>query len=224
MENVILKGNTTSPKNVILCLHGLGDNGQNMSDMINKSYLSKYSDLLFVYPTAPLRKMKNLNNEICTSWYGKKDSGDVNEYDLKDSVFKVNQIIQWIIDEYHIDYSQLSLLGFSQGGVVASTILLKLSIKINNFFLISTFLNESCESNVTANNQTSVFLFHRQNDDVVNINRGFLLRNYLTELGYPVFWNQSDKKHEIKEVEIEFMLNKLKLHDTNKTNKHQPVN
>jgi phospholipase/carboxylesterase len=210
MENVILKGNTTSPKKVILCLHGLGDNGQNMSDMINKNHLSKYSDLLFVFPTAPLRKMKNLNNEICTSWYGKKDSEDVNEYDLKDSVFKVNQIIQWIMDEYHIDYSQLSLLGFSQGGVVASTILLKLSFKINNCFLISTFLKESCESNVTANNQTSVFLFHGQNDDVVNINRGFLLRNYLTELGYPVFWNQSDKKHEIKEVEIEFMLNKLK--------------
>lgn len=116
-----------APENVIILLHGLGADGENLIGLAD--YMSKdFPDTLFIAPNAPFRfDMFDSGYQ----WFSLTDRAPVKMLDGVSAAMPIlDEFINEVLAEYDLPEEKLALVGFSQGTMTALHTALRREIAI----------------------------------------------------------------------------------------------
>lgn len=185
----------------VILIHGLGGNGEEWGFIsLMVSYLT-LSYVRFVLPTAPFRRITYLDKEL-NSWYDMildyrfAESWKVidefvlcNAEDMDVSVGRIEKLIEKEIEE-KVKPERIFLLGFSQGGGLATNAYLKTKHRLAGFMGISTWFpfqqSFTTEDENRATRGSEMFFQHGEKDDVVSMRWLTSSMDRLSEMGYKV--------------------------------------
>lgn len=105
-----------APESVILLLHGLGADGENLIGLAD--YMSKdFPDTLFIAPNAPF-KFDMFDSGY--QWFSLTDRDPVKMLDGVSAAMPIlDEFINEVLAEYDLPEEKLALVGFSQGTMTA---------------------------------------------------------------------------------------------------------
>ncbi|MDN5247906.1 MAG: dienelactone hydrolase family protein [Wolbachia endosymbiont of Tyrophagus putrescentiae] len=119
MSNIEINGpeicDAGNKKNLVICLHGWGSSGENLIHLAK--LMSKFlPDSHFVAPNAPFRREVGDGYQ----WFSLEDRSEEALYNgVKSAASILNNFIDKKLKELNFKDSQLSLIGFSQGAMLA---------------------------------------------------------------------------------------------------------
>lgn len=107
-------------------------------------------------------------------------------------------LIQWT-KFFKQDFSEINLIGFSQGGALSLLYSLLYPEKIHKIACLSGFIPEGWNNmNISpANEATKYFIAHGSNDDIVPIKKAYQTKQALECLGANVEFCEAPVKHRI---------------------------
>lgn len=190
----ILPISKNRPKQVIVLCHGYGGDGKDIS-ILALNWQRFLPDAIFLCPNAP---------EICTvnpqgyQWFDL--STDKENIILEKSLIaeeKLNKFLDQVLDNFQLEPSSLSLVGFSQGCMMAIQVGLKKKEQINSLIGYSgKIINQNYLSN-NINSKPKIFLMHGANDIIVSPTHLLEAKEYLNNKGIKIktkLFNNCDHK------------------------------
>ena len=164
-------------KKIVLFLHGYGSNGNDLISLKDYILLNKETTE-FISPNAP---------EPCEfnyfgyQWFPLKErSIEELKIGLKSAFSHLDSIIEKIILEHSVDASQISLIGFSQGSMLATYYALQKNLNFHSIISLSGSLPKEILNDLKIPDVKSSFLiFHGKLDDVVPYNRAVETNSFL---------------------------------------------
>jgi len=144
---------------VIFLLHGMGSNEQNMIPLV--SGLEKE---LFVFSIrGPLQQPPGY------AFFTIQGFGNPHRDVFDSAVTKLENFIEYAVENYPIDASEVFFMGFSQGAILSMTLGLKLGNRIKGIIALSgyipTFVKE--EYDIQSLDGVSAFISHGEHDQVL---------------------------------------------------------
>lgn len=113
----------TDINRIILFLHGYAANGEDLLS-IGRFWQDSLPHTLFIAPNAPYPHPQIPNGFM---WFDFKDTSNITPEDIKDGLNKARPIIQdylkTLVKTYEVPLSNIILVGFSQGAMIALDIL-----------------------------------------------------------------------------------------------------
>ena len=164
-------------RKIVLFLHGYGSNGNDLISLKDYILLNKETTE-FISPNAP---------EPCEfnyfgyQWFPLKErSIEELKVGLKSAFSHLDSIIEKIILEHAVDSSQISLIGFSQGSMLATYYALQKNLNFHSIISLSGSLpKEILKDLKTTDVKSSFLIFHGKLDDVVPYNRAVETNSFL---------------------------------------------
>ena len=189
MTNYILDVTSVTPlsknkprQGVILC-HGYGGDGKDISSLAI-SWQRFLPDAIFLCPNAP---------EVCTvnpqgyQWFDL--TSEKEEIILEKSLMaeeKLNTFLDQVFDNFQLEPTNLSLVGFSQGCMMSIQVGLKKKEQINCIIGYSgKVINQKHLSN-NINSKPKIFLMHGANDIIVPPTHLLEAKEYLNKCGLKI--------------------------------------
>jgi phospholipase/carboxylesterase len=189
MTNYILDVTSVTPlsknkprQGVILC-HGYGGDGKDISSLAI-SWQRFLPDAIFLCPNAP---------EVCTvnpqgyQWFDL--TSEKEEVILEKSLMaeeKLNTFLDQVFDNFQLEPTNLSLVGFSQGCMMSIQVGLKKKEQINCVIGYSgKVINQKHLSN-NINSKPKIFLMHGANDTIVPPTHLLEAKEYLNKHGLKI--------------------------------------
>ena len=171
------------PKQAIILCHGYGGDGKDISQLaIN--WQRFLPDAIFLCPNAP---------EICAispqgyQWFDL--SSEKENVILEKSLLaekKLNIFFEQVFDNFQLRPSNLALVGFSQGCMMAIQVGLKMKEKINCIVGYSgKIINQKHLSN-NINSKPKILLMHGANDTIVSPTHLLEAKEYLDNRGIKI--------------------------------------
>jgi phospholipase/carboxylesterase len=196
-----------NPTHSILCLHGLGADGNDFAPIVPELVAKNWPALRFVFPHAPMRPVTVNNGMSMRAWYdiaGFDLQSRQDEAGVRASVREVEDLIARE-HERGVPGERVVLAGFSQGGAVALAAGLCHAQKLAGIIALSTYLPIAAvlsRERHAANAATPIFWGHGSADPVVAMQRGVDSRDLLQSLGYTVAWHTYPMAHAVCAQEI----------------------
>ena len=189
MTSYILEATSISPlsKNkprqaIILC-HGYGGDGKDISALaIN--WQRFLPDAIFLCPNAP---------EVCAvnpqgyQWFDL--TSEKEEIILEKSLIaeeKLNTFLDQVFDNFHLEPTNLALVGFSQGTMIGIQVCLKKKKQINCFIGYSGKIINQKHLADNINSKPKIFLMHGVNDTIVPPTHLLEAKEYLANQGIKI--------------------------------------
>ena len=122
-------------------------------------------------------------------------SGD----DIRASVEAITQLIEAEVAS-GFRYDQITIAGFSQGGVIALELGLGFRERLRGIMALSTYVNDHehlAERVDFANVDTPIFMAHGVSDPMIPITRAITSRQTLLDLSYSVQWQEYAMGHQV---------------------------
>ena len=173
----------SKPRQAIILCHGYGGDGKDISTLaIN--WQRFLPEAIFLCPNAP---------ETCSinpsgyQWFDLTTEKEevILEKSLK-AEEKLNIFLNEIIDNFQLEFSNLALVGFSQGCMMILQIGLKSKRKINCLIGYSgKIINQEYLSN-NINSKPKIFLMHGANDTIVPPTHLLEAKEYLKKNGIKI--------------------------------------
>ncbi|KAK1350374.1 phospholipase/carboxylesterase [Hamiltosporidium tvaerminnensis] len=161
MKNPIIL-NPLATEYLLIFLHGLGDNGENISSIF-ESYAKRYRNTRMIFPTAMKRKIGICANMEMNAWFNIQ-SLDL-EYEDYDGYRESMENIMKIFNEQNIAPTRTIIAGFSQGGAMSLYIALNEIRYFKSIICCSGFLIDRTNAkNIVKQNITMI---HGNKDIVV---------------------------------------------------------
>ena len=204
---VRLPENKTQNTPVIIMLHGVGSNENDMFGFANQ-FPKEY---LVISARAPFEL-----SEGSYAWFRVEFIGDkriINEIEAEKSRIILKQFINQVVERYNADASNITLLGFSQGAIMAYSIALTSPEKVKNIGVLGGRLLEEVKPFIKPNSNLknlNIFLGHGLNDKVMPINFANKAFEYCTKLGCNIQFKKYPIEHTISQSEIDDFKNWLK--------------
>jgi phospholipase/carboxylesterase len=192
----------TTPKAVVIWLHGLGDSGNGFAPIVPELKLPEELAIRFIFPHAPVRPVTINNGMKMRAWYDITSLDFNNRADSKgvlESAAMVEQLIESEIAK-GIPADKIVLAGFSQGGVIALHLGTRIARKLAGIMSLSSYMSEPeklINEAHDANKSTAIFVAHGQQDDVVPLIMGNAARQVLESNHYPVEWHEYPMQHNV---------------------------
>ncbi|MER2089774.1 MAG: alpha/beta fold hydrolase [Sporosarcina sp.] len=144
---------------VIFLLHGLGSNEQNMMP-----FVSGIEQELFVFSIrGPLHQSPGY------TFFTIQGFGNPHRDMFDDAINKLENFIEYAVEKYPIDASEVYFMGFSQGAILSMTLGLKLGSRIKGIIALSgyipSFVKE--EYDIQSLDGVSAFISHGKHDQVL---------------------------------------------------------
>ena len=165
--SVNLPSKTTSKTPVLILLHGYGSNENDLFD------LAKSFDQRFI--TFSLRA-PNETKDGGFCWYDLEFLANQQfKYDYQQATISKAKILSFISNAckaYHVDSTQVFLLGFSQGSIMAYDIALSSPSKVKGILALSGRLMEESKlqkTNLAQLAKVKIFIAHGNSDNVIKI-------------------------------------------------------
>ena len=200
---------TSTHKYSVIWLHGLGADGHDFEGIVPELNLIDSSSIRFIFPHAPVQAITVNRGMEMRAWYDilsmDELQREVDVAGIERSTLLVNQLIQKEIDR-GIPASNILLVGFSQGGVLALHAGLRYPEQLAGIIALSAYLptlNSLPTQRAPANNNTPIFMSHGIIDSVVAVEMGKAAYDGLKALGYPIEWHDYVMEHSVCIEEIE---------------------
>ncbi|MGI9289494.1 MAG: alpha/beta hydrolase [Pseudomonadales bacterium] len=196
----------TTPKAVVIWLHGLGADGHDFEPIVPQLKLPADLPIRFVFPHAPEMAVSLFAGGIVRAWFDISPNGERDYQGLKKSVLQIRDLIQTEIDN-GISAQCIVLAGFSQGGALALRTALFYPKRLAGVLALSTFMAEgedlySNNSKTSANAKTPILMCHGLSDMVLPVAMGKSAYSSLKEADYAVEWREYPMGHEVCLAEI----------------------
>ncbi len=204
LETIELEHNPSGnePDAAVIWLHGLGADGHDFEAIVPELMLPQDIAVRFVFPHAPVRPVTiNLGCEM-RSWYdilSMSEVREVNEGQLAQSCDQLSELVNKEINR-GIDSQRIIVAGFSQGGAVALSTVMRFDRSLAGIMALSTYIPVEKwldEGRVQTNRKIPVFMGHGVDDPVVPITLGLNAKQQLEYRGYPVEWHEYSMPHSV---------------------------
>jgi phospholipase/carboxylesterase len=192
-----------NPVGCVIWMHGLGADATDFEPIVPMLTLDQ--DLRFVFPNAPIRPITINGGMEMRGWYDIDPASPLaSNDDIRQSVDAVSQLIEAEIAKgFRAD--QITVAGFSQGGVIALELGLGHSERLRGIMALSTYVNDHehlAERVGFANVDTPIFMAHGVADASIPITRAITSRQALLDLSYQVQWQEYAMGHQVCPQEI----------------------
>lgn len=194
-----------SPQWAVIWLHGLGADGFDFAPLVPDLVNPDTPAIRFVFPHAPVRPVTINNGYRMRAWYDITDMDFANRADLTGVGESIEQVEALIAAQIAsgIPASNIVLAGFSQGGAIALSFLMKSSTELAGVIALSTYLPDL--TNVVASAKPSsvpVFMAHGTMDPVVPFAAGEATYKAMSALGMDIAWRTYPMQHQVAMEEI----------------------
>ena len=166
-------------KKIVLFLHGYGSNGSDLMTLKDYFHLNQ-SETEFISPNAPESCEFNF---FGYQWFALNER-TVEEISrgLKSAFFYLDDIVNNIIKKFEVKTEQISILGFSQGSMLATYYALQKEMTFQNIFSLSGSLPKKILEEIDLKkNITKYLIFHGKIDDVVSANQALETHQFLVD-------------------------------------------
>mgnify|MGYP000002832193 FL=1 len=166
-------------KSITFFLHGYG---ANQSDLVFMSEFHPFNNSLCVFPQG-FYKLDNSYQIESFSW------GDIGNYE---NIIKSAELLNSIINEFislnkFNKVPEISIVGFSQGGMMAQILAINYLTKLNNLILLSTLLPPIMyDYSGSYPPMKKIFISHGTEDNVIDPSNADLIFDYYKKYNYYV--------------------------------------
>jgi phospholipase/carboxylesterase len=206
METVEAEAGTT-PRAVVIWLHGLGADGHDFEPIVPELALPPALGVRFVFPHAPLRPVTINGGCVMRAWYDVVSDRGMRrevEADVRESERAIEALIARERSR-GVAAARIALAGFSQGGAMALHTGLRHPERLAGLLALSCFLplGDTLAAEASpANRDVPILMIHGTRDDLIPIGRGRQARDRLVALGYGVAWREYPMTHAVCAEEI----------------------
>lgn len=166
-------------KKIVLFLHGYGSNGSDLMTLKDYFHLNQ-SETEFISPNAPESCEFNF---FGYQWFALNErTVEEIQRGLKSAFFYLDDIINNTIKKFEVKTEQISILGFSQGSMLATYYALQKEMSFQNIFSLSGSLPKKILEEIDLKkNNTKYLIFHGKIDDVVSANQALETHQFLVD-------------------------------------------
>jgi phospholipase/carboxylesterase len=166
-------------KKIVLFLHGYGSNGSDLMTLKDYFHLNQ-SEIEFISPNAPESCEFNF---FGYQWFALNErTVEEIQRGLKSAFFYLDDIVNNIIKKFEVKTEQISILGFSQGSMLATYYALQKEMSFQNIFSLSGSLPKKILEEIDLKkNNTKYLIFHGKIDDVVSANQALETHQFLVD-------------------------------------------
>ena len=163
-------------KKIVLFLHGYGSNGNDLISL--KDHISITTPIEFISPNAPEPCELNF---FGYQWFALNErSFEELTMGLSSAFNYLDDIINDITDKYSVKSDQISIIGFSQGSMLATYYSLLKKTNFHSVVSLSGSLPDSILGTLTiADSKTKYLIFHGKLDDVVSYQQALQTHQFL---------------------------------------------
>ena len=193
----------SNPVGCVIWMHGLGADASDFEPIVPLLELNQ--PLRFVFPNAPIRPITINGGAEMRGWYDIDPGAPLaGTADIETSATQISEVIEHELAR-GLSAEQITLAGFSQGGVIALHLGLAYQRKLKGIMALSTYLHD--HEHITdridfANVETSIFMAHGLSDPMIPITRAITSREALHSLNYQVQWHEYAMGHQVCPQEI----------------------
>jgi len=202
------------PQWSVLWLHGLGADGHDFAPIVPELVRPHWPEILFVFPHAPVQPITINNGVPMRAWYdivsmdfrSRADSAGVDA-----SIVELELLIEREIAR-GIPAERILLAGFSQGGAVILSALLRRTRPLAGLIALSTYLPDPAKAaaaRVAGAISVPVFMAHGTQDPVIPVAIAEHTAQTLSALGLPVEWHTYTMAHQVCADELDALGNWL---------------
>lgn len=186
----------------IIWLHGFGADGHDFEPIVPELRLPPQLQVRFIFPHAPQRPITMYDKTILRAWYDFTNWEKETEVETAGIYESASQIEALIKRENArgIPSNKIVLAGFSQGGSMALHIGVRYPEKLAGIMALSTYLSteHTLQAERTAANQdTSIFMAHGTQDNVVPFADAQYARDELIKLNYKIEFHTYPMPHSV---------------------------
>ena len=197
----------------VIWLHGLGADAHDFEPIVPMLALDR--PLRFVFPNAPVRPVTVNAGMEMRAWYDIDPGAPLaGSADIKASASALDALVRQEL-ERGVPSARITLAGFSQGGVIALELGLRMQETLAGIMALSTYVHdhEHLAGEVSfARIDTPIFMAHGLADPMIPIARAVTSRETLEALNYQVEWHDYGMGHQVcpEEIkDIESWLNRI---------------
>ncbi|MEN1995379.1 MULTISPECIES: alpha/beta hydrolase [Stenotrophomonas] len=202
------------PQWSVLWLHGLGADGHDFAPIVPELVRPHWPAIRFVFPHAPVQPITINNGVPMRAWYdivsmdfrSRADSAGVDA-----SIVELELLIEREIAR-GIPAERILLAGFSQGGAVILSALLRRTRPLAGLIALSTYLPDPAKAaaaRVAGAISVPVFMAHGTQDPVIPVAIAEHTAQTLSALGLPVEWHTYTMAHQVCADELDALGNWL---------------
>lgn len=185
----------------VVWLHGLGASGHDFEPVVP---MLECPNTRFVFPHAPIMGVTiNMGMEM-PAWYDIKTlDWEAPDREDETSIRSSAKLIVELLEQEHergIEYENIVLAGFSQGGALALHVGSRLQKKLAGMMILSAYqvLADTYDEEASDENRETPILFgHGVYDDMVPVMMGRAALESMVEAGNPCEWNGYRMGHEV---------------------------
>ena len=196
------------PQWSVLWLHGLGADGHDFAPIVPELVRPHWPAIRFVFPHAPVQPITINNGVPMRAWY------DIVSMDFRSradaaGVAASVQALDTLIDQQvaaGIPAERILLAGFSQGGAVILSAVLRRSRPIGGLIALSTYLPDpetAAAQRAPDGIRPPVFMAHGVQDPVIPQAIAAHTAQTLKDLGFPLEWHSYPMAHQVCAEELE---------------------
>jgi len=195
------------PQWSVLWLHGLGADGHDFAPIVPELVRPHWPAIRFVFPHAPVQPITINNGVPMRAWY------DIVSMDFRSradsvgveaSIVALDLLIEREIAR-GIPAERILLAGFSQGGAVILSALLRRTRPLAGLIALSTYLPDPAKAaaaRVADAISVPVFMAHGTQDPVIPVAIAEHTAQTLGALGLPVEWHTYTMAHQVCAEEL----------------------
>lgn len=172
---------------LLIVIHGYG---QNAEDFLDEFKSLKNSDILVVAPEA-ISKFYNKKGEAVANWMTSLERLD----EIDDYCKYLNQLLDTIKKDY--EFSQLSVLGFSQGVSTAFRWISTLKDNPGNFYVCAGSVPLELTANDFKNSTLTINYYYGDEDKLLKEEKAMLQIERIKQLGLKVNTTKFKGRHEV---------------------------
>ena len=185
----------------VVWLHGLGASGHDFEPVVP---MLECPNTRFVFPHAPIMGVTiNMGMEM-PAWYDIKTlDWEAPDREDETSIRSSAKLIVELLEQEHergIEYENIVLAGFSQGGALALHVGSRLQKKLAGMMILSAYqvlANTYDEEASDENRGTPILFGHGVYDDMVPVMMGRAALESMVDAGNPCEWNGYRMGHEV---------------------------
>ena len=208
LDTVVIEAD--HPVGTVIWLHGLGADAHDFEPIVPMLDLAK--PLRFVFPNAPVRPVTINAGMEMRAWYDIDHGAPLaGERDIRESAAAIEALVAAEC-ERGLTPADITLAGFSQGGVIALQVGLRAEHRFRGIMALSTYVHdhENLAGEVSfASIDTPIFMAHGLADPMIPIARAVTSRETLLGLNYQVEWHEYGMGHQVCPEEIADIANWL---------------
>ncbi|HCV96331.1 Carboxylesterase 2 [compost metagenome] len=208
MLDTVINETGTDPQWAVLWLHGLGADGHDFAPIVPELLRPHWPAIRFVFPHAPVQPITINNGLPMRAWYdlvsmdfrSRADAAGVDA-----SVQALEALIQQQVDA-GIPAERILLAGFSQGGAVILSAVLRRTAPLAGLIALSTYLPDpenAAARAVPDGIRPPVFMAHGTQDPVIPQAVAAHTAQTLKDLGFPLQWQSYPMAHQVCTEELE---------------------